>query len=192
MKILDQYIIKQFLKSFFFMFLLFIPIGILVDVSEKIDKFKEHDLGFYEVFNYYLDFIWYYGYFLFPIFVFLAVIWFTSKLSTNSEVVAILSSGVSFRRYLHPFILTSIFIAILSLFLFLLTLNFSDLFAKSSYSRLSIGAGLNNFQENGYAICPNPGDAGCDSSSGSTTPTGPYMQSSTAFNLEYLDANSLF
>ena len=116
MKILDQYIIKQFLKSFFFMFLLFIPIGILVDVSEKIDKFKEHDLGFYEVFNYYLDFIWYYGYFLFPIFVFLAVIWFTSKLSTNSEVVAILSSGVSFRRYLHPFILTSIFIAILSLF----------------------------------------------------------------------------
>ena len=55
MKILDQYIIKQFLKSFFFMFLLFIPIGILVDVSEKIDKFKEHDLGFYEVFNYYLD-----------------------------------------------------------------------------------------------------------------------------------------
>ena len=114
MKILDKYIIKQFLKSFFFMFLLFIPIGILVDVSEKIDKFKEHDLGFYEVFNYYLDFIWYYGYFLFPIFVFLAVIWFTSKLSTNSEVVAILSSGVSFSRYLHPFILTSIFIAILS------------------------------------------------------------------------------
>ena len=74
---------------------------------------------------------------------------------------------------------------ILSLFLFLLTLNFSDLFAKSSYSRLSIGAGLNNFQENGYAICPNPGDAGCDASSGSTTPTVPYMQSSTAFNLEY-------
>ena len=74
------------------------------------------DLGFNDVFNYYLDFIWYYGYFLFPIFVFLAVIWFTSKLSTNSEVVAILSSGVSFRRYLHPFILTSIFIAILSLF----------------------------------------------------------------------------
>ena len=98
------------------MFLLFIPIGILVDVSEKIDKFKEHDLDFYEVFNYYLNFIWYYGYFLFPIFVFLAVIWFTSKLSTNSEVVAILSSGLSFKRYLQPFILTSTFIAIISLF----------------------------------------------------------------------------
>ena len=103
MKIIDQYIIKQFLKSFLFMFLLFIPIGILVDVSEKIDKFKEHDLGFNDVFNYYLDFIWYYGYFLFPIFVFLAVIWFTSKLSTNSEVIAILSSGVSFNRYLQSF-----------------------------------------------------------------------------------------
>ena len=97
MKILDKYISKQFVKSFLFMFLLFIPIGILVDISEKIDKFKEHDLSFYEVFNYYLDFIWYYGYFLFPIFVFLAVIWFTSKLSSNSEVVAILSSGVSFK-----------------------------------------------------------------------------------------------
>ena len=100
MKILDQYIIKQFLKSFFFMFLLFIPIGILVDVSEKIDKFKEHDLGFYEVFNYYLDFYLVLWLFFISIFCFLAVIWFTSKLSTNSEVVAILSSGVSFRRYL--------------------------------------------------------------------------------------------
>ena len=115
MKIIDQYIIKQFLKSFLFMFLLFIPIGILVDVSEKIDKFKEHDLGFNDVFNYYLDFIWYYGYFLFPIFVFLAVIWFTSKLSTNSEVIAILSSGVSFNRYLQPFLITSLAIAVLSL-----------------------------------------------------------------------------
>ncbi len=115
MKIIDQYIIKQFLKSFLFMFLLFIPIGILVDVSEKVDKFKEHDLGFNDVFNYYLDFIWYYGYFLFPIFVFLAVIWFTSKLSTNSEVIAILSSGVSFNRYLQPFLITSFAIAVLSL-----------------------------------------------------------------------------
>ena len=51
MKIFDKYISKQFVKSFLFMFLLFIPIGILVDVSEKIDKFKEHDLSFYEVFN---------------------------------------------------------------------------------------------------------------------------------------------
>ena len=116
MKILDKYISKQFVKSFLFMFLLFIPIGILVDVSEKIDKFKEHDLSFYEVFNYYLDFIWYYGYFLFPIFVFLAVIWFTSKLSSNSEVVAILSSGVSFKRYLQPFVTTSIVIAMVSVF----------------------------------------------------------------------------
>lgn len=116
MRILDIYIIKQFVLSFLFMFLLFIPIGILVDVSEKIDKFKEHDLSFYEVFNYYIDFIWYYGYFLFPIFVFLAVIWFTSKLSSNSEVIAILSSGVSFKRYLQPFIVTAIFIAFISVF----------------------------------------------------------------------------
>ena len=53
MKIVDKYIIKQFVLSFLFMFLLFIPIGILVDVSEKIDKFKEHDMIFYEVFYFY-------------------------------------------------------------------------------------------------------------------------------------------
>ena len=99
MKIIDIYIIKKFIKTFLTMFLLFIPIGILVDVSEKVDKFKEHDLSFNQILEYYLDFIWYYGYFLVPIFVFLSVIWFTSKLSSNSEVIAILSSGISFKRY---------------------------------------------------------------------------------------------
>ena len=89
MKVLDKYIIKKFFSTFFVMFLLFIPIGILVDISEKIDKFKEHDLSYSLIMDYYLDFIWYYGYFLIPIFVFLSVIWFTSKLSNNSEIVAI-------------------------------------------------------------------------------------------------------
>ncbi len=80
MKIIDRYIIKKFMKTFLTMFLLFIPIGILVDVSEKVDKFKEHDLSFNQILEYYSDFIWYYGYFLVPIFVFLSVICFTSKL----------------------------------------------------------------------------------------------------------------
>tara|TARA_Y100001970_G_scaffold23941_1_gene28248 strand:+ start:5743 stop:6819 length:1077 start_codon:yes stop_codon:yes gene_type:complete len=116
MKILDIYIIKKFLSTFLLMFLLFIPIGILVDVSEKIDKFKEHDLSFNQVLQYYSDFVWYYGYFLFPIFVFLSVIWFTSKLSSNSEVTAILSSGISFNRFLKPYIFSASLIFLISVF----------------------------------------------------------------------------
>jgi lipopolysaccharide export system permease protein len=116
MKVLDLYIIKKFLLTFLMMFLLFIPIGILVDVSEKVDKFKEHELSFYQILDYYLDFVWYYGYFLFPIFVFLSVIWFTSKLSSNSEITAILSSGISFNRFLRPFIISATIIFLVSAF----------------------------------------------------------------------------
>ena len=116
MRILDVYIIKKFLLTFLMMFLLFIPIGILVDISEKIDKFKEHELSFTQILDYYSDFVWYYGYFLFPIFVFLSVIWFTSKLSSNSEIIAILSSGISFNRFLRPYIISALIIFLFSAF----------------------------------------------------------------------------
>ena len=116
MRILDVYIIKKFLLTFLMMFLLFIPIGILVDISEKIDKFKEHELSFTQILDYYSDFVWYYGYFLFPIFVFLSVIWFTSKLSSNSEITAILSSGISFNRFLRPYVISALIIILFSAF----------------------------------------------------------------------------
>ena len=116
MRILDIYIIKKFLLTFWMMFLLFIPIGILVDISEKIDKFKEHELSFTQILDYYSDFVWYYGYFLFPIFVFLSVIWFTSKLSSNSEITAILSSGISFNRFLRPYVISALIIFLFSAF----------------------------------------------------------------------------
>ena len=115
-KILDRYIICKYLKTFFVMFSLFIPIGILVDISEKIDKFKEHDIPFNQIFNYYLDFIWYFGNTLYPLFVFLSAVWFTSKIANNSEVNAILSSGISFSRYLRPFFIASGLIAVLAFF----------------------------------------------------------------------------
>ena len=116
MRILDFYIIKKFLLTFLMMFILFIPIGILVDISEKIDKFKEHELSFTQILDYYSDFVWYYGYFLFPIFVFLSVIWFTSKLSSNSEITAILSSGISFNRFLRPYVISALIIFLFSAF----------------------------------------------------------------------------
>ena len=73
-------------------------------------------------------------------------------------------------------------ILIISYFLIFLP---SVAISNSKYGRFSVGAGINNFMENGYAICSNPADAGCDAPSGSSTPVTPYMQSSTAFNIEY-------
>ena len=116
MKILDKYIIKKYLTTFTTMLLLFVPIGILVDLSEKIDKLKEFDVPFNEILDYYLNFIWYFGNTLYPIFVFLAVIWFTSKIANDSEITAILSSGISFNRYLKPFMVSATVVAVFALF----------------------------------------------------------------------------
>ena len=99
------------------MILLFIPIGILVDMAEKIDKFKEKEVLFSELVGYYIDFTLYFSNMLFPIFLFLAVIWFTSKMANNTEVIAILSSGISFGRFLKPYLLAAgviAFVAFLS------------------------------------------------------------------------------
>ena len=114
MYLLDRYIIKKYLSTFFVMILLFIPIGILVDMAEKIDKFKEKEVPFSELVAYYIDFTLYFSNMLFPIFLFLAVIWFTSKMANNTEVIAILSSGISFGRFLRPFLLAAGFIAIIA------------------------------------------------------------------------------
>jgi lipopolysaccharide export system permease protein len=85
--------------------LLFIPIGITVNLAEKIDKILENEVPFIEVVYYYIDFTIYFANLLFPIFLFLSVIWFTSKLASNTEVIAFLSSGVSFYRFLRPYII---------------------------------------------------------------------------------------
>ena len=102
--------------TFAAMLLLFIPVGILVDLSEKIDKLNEFDVPLNEIVDYYLNFVWYFGNTLYPIFVFLAVIWFTSKIANDSEIIAILSSGISFNRYLKPFMISSLIIAAFALF----------------------------------------------------------------------------
>ena len=105
MKILDWYILKRYLGTFTMMLVLFIPIGITVNLAEKIDKILDNEVPFIEVANYYLDFTIYFANLLFPIFLFLSVIWFTSKLAMNTEIVAFLSSGVSFYRFLRPYLI---------------------------------------------------------------------------------------
>ena len=116
MKLIDSYIIKRYLGTFFVMILLFIPIGIMVDLAEKIDKIKEKEVPLLAVFDYYIDFTWYFANLLFPIFLFLSVIWFTSRLANNTEVIAILSSGISFFRFLRPFLISATLIALFAFF----------------------------------------------------------------------------
>ena len=116
MKLIDLYIIRRYLGTFTIMILLFVPIGIMVDLAEKIDKLKEKEVPLISILEYYLDFTWYFANLLFPIFLFLSVIWFTSKLANNTEIIAILSSGISFFRYLRPFLFGASLIAILAFF----------------------------------------------------------------------------
>jgi len=104
-KILDWYIVKRYLGTFVTMLLLFIPIGITVNLAEKIDKMLANQVPFGEIALYYLYFTIYFANLLFPLFLFLSVIWFTSKLANNTEVIAFLSSGVSFWRFLRPYMI---------------------------------------------------------------------------------------
>lgn len=99
------------------MLVLFIPIGITVNLAEKIDKILENEVPFVEVAYYYLDFTIYFANLLFPIFLFLSVIWFTSKLAMNTEIVAFLSSGVSFYRFLRPYLIGATIVCIGALIL---------------------------------------------------------------------------
>lgn len=105
MGILDKYILKQYLKTFFAMVLMFMPIGIVVDVSEKINRMLESKVPLADVLIYYVHFIVYFANMLFPLLLFLSIIWFTSKLANKTEIIAILSSGISFNRFLRPYLI---------------------------------------------------------------------------------------
>ena len=117
MKIIDWYILKRFLVTFLFTLLILIPIAIAIDISEKIDNFLEHpDLGFYQVLDeYYKNFIIYYTNTFMPLALFIAVILFTSKLSNNTEIIAIINAKVSFKRFLYPYFLGATLVTIISL-----------------------------------------------------------------------------
>ncbi|MFY7742741.1 MAG: LptF/LptG family permease [Flavobacterium sp.] len=115
MKIIDKYILKRYIVTFVVMLLMFIPIGIVIDVAEKINKILESKVPFSAVAIYYLDFTIYFANLLFPIFLFLSVIWFTSKLANNTEIIAILSSGISFTRFLRPYFIGATMVSLFAL-----------------------------------------------------------------------------
>ena len=117
-KILDRYIIRKFLGTFIFTILIAVVIVIVFDLSEKISKFVDKDVPLKEiVFEYYAGFIpWIVNSFS-PLFVFISAIFFTSKMAQNSEIVAMLSGGISFRRLMAPYMFSAGVIALLSLIL---------------------------------------------------------------------------
>jgi len=97
------------------MLLLFAPIGIVIDISEKINKILENKAPLDETLFFYMNFTVYFANFLFPIFLFLSIIWFTSKLANNTEIIAILSSGVSFTRFLRPYFVGALVISLFAM-----------------------------------------------------------------------------
>ncbi len=118
MKKIDWYIIRKFLGTFFFTIVLIIVIVIIFDISEKIDDFIKNQAPLKEiVFSYYLTFVPYFTNMFSSLFTFIAVVFFTSKLASNTEIVAILSSGISFHRLLRPYLMAATFLALLSFYL---------------------------------------------------------------------------
>lgn len=118
MKLIDRYIIRKFLGTFVFSLALIILIVVVFDISEKIEDFvgKQAPLQAIIV-DYYFNFIPYFVNLFSPLFTFIAVIFFTSQMATRTEIVAILSSGISYRRLLFPYMLSATVITILSLYL---------------------------------------------------------------------------
>jgi len=111
--ILDKYILKRYIFTFLGMILLFIPIGIMANLAEKIGKIIDNEAPIAEVIMFYGNFTLVIGNLLFPIFLFLSIIFFTSKLASNTEITAILSSGVSYWRFLRPYMIGATMVAFL-------------------------------------------------------------------------------
>lgn len=112
---LDLYIIGKFLGTFFFAIALILMIVVVFDISEKIGRFIEYKAPVKEIiFGYYMNFLPYFANVFSSLFTFISVIYFTSKLASDSEIIAILSTGISFRRLMRPYLIASFVIAIFS------------------------------------------------------------------------------
>lgn len=115
MKKLDWYIVKKFLSTFFFAIMILAVISCVIDYSEKVDNIVSKKAPFMVVLNYYKNFVPHITALLFPLFIFIATIFFTSKLAYKSEIIAMLSSGISFSRFLRPYVVGGGFLCLVSL-----------------------------------------------------------------------------
>lgn len=118
LKRLDWYIVRKFIGTYVYSIVLIISLSIVFDVNENLAKFTQFHAPLHAiVFDYYANFIPYFSNLFSPLFVFIAVIFFTSKLAGNSEIIAMLASGVSFKRLLRPYMFSCVLIAMLSYYL---------------------------------------------------------------------------
>ena len=108
LKRIDTYIIKKFLGTYFYSIVLILSIAVVFDLTEKLDNFFDNSAPLKAIiFDYYMGFIPFYMNMFSPLFTFIAVIFFTSKMATNTEIIAILASGVSFRRLMMPYLISA-------------------------------------------------------------------------------------
>jgi lipopolysaccharide export system permease protein len=138
-KRLDWYIIKKFLGTYVFSIALIISIAVVFDINEKMDKFMENEAPLKAIiFDYYINFIPYFANLFSSLFVFVSVIFFTSKLAENSEIIAMFAGGISFKRLMRPYMISA---AIISIFTYglgsyvipkgnVIKLNFEDKYVK--------------------------------------------------------------
>lgn len=171
LKRIDTYIIKKFLGTYFYSIVLILSIAIVFDLTEKLDNFFDNNAPLQAiVFEYYLNFIPFYMNMFSPLFTFIAVIFFTSKMASNTEIIAILASGVSFRRLMVPYFISA---AVISSIAFVLggyiippanekLINFEDKYikkVKSDYARnvqMEVEPGVIMYIER-YEIAENKG-----------------------------------
>ena len=135
LKKIDIYIIKKFLGTYFFAIALIISIAVVFDINEKLDSFLNAPLKAIVV-DYYLNFIPYFANLFSPLFTFIAVIFFTSKLADNSEIIAMLSSGISFRRLMIPYMISAAIIAGVTFYLNSYVIPPANVTRIDSYKRL--------------------------------------------------------
>lgn len=116
LKKIDKYIIKNFLSTFVFLLICFSAIAIVIDFTEKLRDFIDRDVPISQILLYFANFLPFILALLFPIFIFVAVIFFTSKMANKSEIIAILSNGMTFKRMLRPYVISAGIICIILLF----------------------------------------------------------------------------
>ncbi|GAY27752.1 MULTISPECIES: LptF/LptG family permease [unclassified Prevotella] len=117
-KRLDRYIIKKFIGTYIYSIFLIISIAIVLDINDNLAKFSVYHAPLRAIiFDYYANFVPYYANLFSPLFVFIAVIFFTSKLAGNSEIIAMLACGMSFKRLLRPYMISAAMISVLNFYL---------------------------------------------------------------------------
>jgi lipopolysaccharide export system permease protein len=185
LKLIDKYIIRKFLGTFFFCLALILTIAVVFDFAEKIDNFMEKQAPIKAiVFDYYMNFIPYFATLFAPLFVFIAVIFFTSKMAINTEIIAILNCGVSFKRMMWPYFLSATVIAIFAFTLTnfvipksnLIRMNFEDMYYRSSARKVTIENIHRMVFKNTYAYMGS---------------FNPLSQRGTNFTIERIDSGNL-